>query len=1312
MILLKTLVTILVWFEFISSIYANEVIGCGGFIKSNTEINYKIIKVKLLTKEGIVKYTTEASPVNGYYMIPVYTKGEYILQVNPPLGWSFEPNEIPVNVDGETDACSKNEDINFFFKGFGLSGKVVTNGDIRMNGPAGVKLNLISNNKVIDTKFSAADGTYYFSNAMPGAYQIEAEHETIQFLTKKVSVVLSKENWSSKDNIVVSGYKLEGLVKTFGGTPVPNVFVYLHFNDNSHAKIDTKKFGCDSSSRSDLRICHIKTDATGKFSFSNIAYGKYKLTASLEMENALFKFSMKPESINADLTKHQDVVLSDTFKLEKVTVVSQALLKQNGKPIENGQVYINGEKLSKDIGRDGKFEMTLVSGKYKIQVKSNNVYFAEHSFNLDLSNFDTTKDQYSELRGLKTFVANSFDVCGQVSVIKDQNINNLYKSIKINAYMASNMKLVRSMNLEKNLQYCMVLNTDTSYVVKAELTDQKLAKILKLVPFEKKITVSDKPIMNVNFGQLEAKLDGKLVLLPNPNQPLLNDLVITIKSEDSNQAWSKDIAVKCEVSGSELVCKFSLKNLLFGDYLISTNYDDLFCWKEQKTLSIDSENQAYTLTQLGFVFNYELSHKNALLKVNDLTREIKSRSDLKGYLCLPQAKDYQLVIESCHKYTEAAADYDKIQLSQSLFKRNANTIVLKATRVQVDFEVIFNDDSPQNIKSEDLYVEAVGQDQKVEKISFKLEKNSQTQLVFSGRGWFKPNQKMRFTAKSNKILFEESLKSLRINEDNCDLNKVNFQAKLGIFIIGTVNPNNLENIALTLSSTSDEKEVLDKTLIKNTFKLGPLKAPYTLYDVELIKSGYLFTKKLIPSKSSDTVEYVFNAEKLGQLKVDVVDKKLGVQLENVLLSLSSENRQFRQNHKTDSNGETSFENLKPGLYYLIVMMQEYEFQPNSHPIRISDGDHTSIKINAERTAYSCIGKVTSINGQSENGIVIEAVGIYNTANADANNCAQSQESDTVEDGFYRIYNLKPMCEYTLSLKNLGKEFKSRVIPESYGFTVGESNVADKDFVLVDPIEKIDVTVSVSLNKGLKNPLTNAMNYYVKVKLFKMDQPDSVIQTQMGTANSVQYFNQLPRNSKQQYSVQISLLASSTVYNFGSLTQQQQMQLNQLPVIESMELGFISDSAHKHLSAKFDFTKKNTDFFDQDHGKEQYQNFYMTLPLFIVIVGILLNSKSVQKQIASFRGYVEQRGGIVKAAQYSFHPPQLQNMPKSPRTKSQRSKKQITTDSSANESDIDRSSRYATRQQTNEIDNYDIINNEDVMDMQLTSGRKQRVKKVD
>ena len=158
MIIFNLLVSIVVLNQLVDLVTSNEVIGCGGYVRSNTEINFKIIKVKLLTKDGIVKYTTESSPINGYYMIPIYTKGEYILQVNPPPGWSFDPTEVPINIDGKSDPCTKNEDINFNFKGFGLSGKVVTFGDLKSNGPSGVTLDLISNGKVIDTTTSGADG--------------------------------------------------------------------------------------------------------------------------------------------------------------------------------------------------------------------------------------------------------------------------------------------------------------------------------------------------------------------------------------------------------------------------------------------------------------------------------------------------------------------------------------------------------------------------------------------------------------------------------------------------------------------------------------------------------------------------------------------------------------------------------------------------------------------------------------------------------------------------------------------------------------------------------------------------------------------------------------------------------------------------------------------------------------------------------------------------------------------------------------------------------------------------------------------------
>ena len=61
------------------------------------------------------------------YMIPVYDRGEYLLKLLPPSGWSFEPTQIELNIDGETDPCTLNQDLNFVFKGFGLAGRVRVN---------------------------------------------------------------------------------------------------------------------------------------------------------------------------------------------------------------------------------------------------------------------------------------------------------------------------------------------------------------------------------------------------------------------------------------------------------------------------------------------------------------------------------------------------------------------------------------------------------------------------------------------------------------------------------------------------------------------------------------------------------------------------------------------------------------------------------------------------------------------------------------------------------------------------------------------------------------------------------------------------------------------------------------------------------------------------------------------------------------------------------------------------------------------------------------------------------------------------------
>lgn len=80
------------------------------------------------TKEGSLKEKTECAPTNGYYFLPLYEKGEYVLKVHPPAGWSFEPSEVQLDIDGETDKCSIGQDVNFSFNGFGITGKVITAG--------------------------------------------------------------------------------------------------------------------------------------------------------------------------------------------------------------------------------------------------------------------------------------------------------------------------------------------------------------------------------------------------------------------------------------------------------------------------------------------------------------------------------------------------------------------------------------------------------------------------------------------------------------------------------------------------------------------------------------------------------------------------------------------------------------------------------------------------------------------------------------------------------------------------------------------------------------------------------------------------------------------------------------------------------------------------------------------------------------------------------------------------------------------------------------------------------------------------------
>ncbi|KAK6053472.1 hypothetical protein COOONC_09022 [Cooperia oncophora] len=108
--------TAILWLVLVASVSA-DIYSCGGFVKSSVPIDYSKVQVKLLTPEGHLKHEEECNPRNGYYMIPVYNKGQYSLKVSAPEGWYFEPETVDFKLDGVNDPCTKNEDINFSLTG-------------------------------------------------------------------------------------------------------------------------------------------------------------------------------------------------------------------------------------------------------------------------------------------------------------------------------------------------------------------------------------------------------------------------------------------------------------------------------------------------------------------------------------------------------------------------------------------------------------------------------------------------------------------------------------------------------------------------------------------------------------------------------------------------------------------------------------------------------------------------------------------------------------------------------------------------------------------------------------------------------------------------------------------------------------------------------------------------------------------------------------------------------------------------------------------------------------------------------------------
>ncbi|XP_053408059.1 nodal modulator 3-like [Mercenaria mercenaria] len=380
---------------------------------------------------------------------------------------------------------------------------------------------------------------------------------------------------------------------------------------------------------------------------------------------------------------------------------------------------------------------------------------------------------------------------------------------------------------------------------------------------------------------------------------------------------------------------------------------------------------------------------------------------------------------------------------------------------------------------------------------------------------------------------------------------IKFSGERGLFIIGHVYPP-LADVTITVYDSGDKvAAVTALTSEKGDFKIGPLHKGFD-YMVKAEKDGYVLEK-------DEEEMAVFRARKLSRTDVKIIDE-VDQPLSEVLLSLSG-GKQYRSNNLTHDDGTMVFMNLSPGQYFLRPMMKEYKFEPVSQMLEVLEGTTVEVSIRGVRIAYSCYGQVTSLNGEPEPGVFVEALGL--------DDCSMYQEeSKTETNGNYRIRGLQPKCKYEIRLKigDMNKHIE-RAAPKSRIVVVEKSDFIGVNIIAFRRMNQMDISGNVVTESEFLPTL--------KVRLYKEDNPGVPMFTAPLGVVSFFYLPSLQMDDSI-YTVRVESSLSKNTHEFIQ-----------------PEVEIRANISYKHITFRFEPKRKSVE-------QELSQSSVLVLPLTILI----------------------------------------------------------------------------------------------------------------
>uniref|UniRef100_A0A5B7C2M8 Putative nodal modulator 1 n=1 Tax=Davidia involucrata TaxID=16924 RepID=A0A5B7C2M8_DAVIN len=1015
---------------------ADLIQGCGGFVEassaliksrklSDAKLDYSHITVELRTLDGLVKDRTQCAP-NGYYFIPVYDKGSFVIKIKGPEGWSWDPDQVPVVVDHT--GCNANEDINFRFTGFTISGRVIgaVGGEScsqKNGGPSNVKVELLSpKGDLISSVLTSSAGSYLFANIIPGKYKLHASRSDLNIEVRgSTEVELGFGNGIVDDIFFVPGYDIRGYVVA-QGNPILGVHMYLYSADV--LEVDCPQ-GSGNAPRQTKALCHAVSDADGMFTFKSIPCGVYELIPYYKGENAVFDVSPAFVSVSVG---HDHANVVQKFQVTGFSVGGR-IVDGNGAGVDGVKIIVDGHERS-ITDKEGYYKLDQVtSDRYTIEAKKEHYKFDKLENFLVLPNMASIVD----------IKAVSYDVCGMV-----QMVSSGYKAKVALTHGPENVK-PQVKQTDESGNFCFEVPPGEYRLSAFAATPESAPGLMFLPPYIDVIVNS--PLLNVGFHQAQVNVLGSVVCKEKCGSSVS---VALVRLGGKTKEERKIVSLTDESS------EFEFPNVLPGKYRVEVKYnslgdisgEDKWCW-EKSFVDVDvgtDDLKGILFVQKGYWVNVISTHDvDAYVIQQDgshVNLKIKKGSQ---HICVESPGMHELhFVNSCIFFGSSSMKIDT---------SNPSTIYLKGEKYLLRGQIHVESSSlngveelPENILVEMLNNEGTVVDGTNARLIAR-ENDQSGAAVYEYSVWANPGEKLAFVPRDSrnsgekKILFYPRQHHVSVSHNGCQASIPPFSGRLGLYIEGSVSPP-LSGVYIRIIAVGDSHNAplkkgdlaLETTTGTDGFFVGgPLYDDIT-YSIEASKPGY-HVKPDGP--------HSFSCQKLSQISVRIYSKEDVKELfPSVLLSLSGEDG-YRNNSVTGAGGIFLFENLFPGSFYLRPLLKEYSFSPPAQAIELGSGESREVIFQATRVAYSAMGMVTLLSGQPKEGVSVEArsesKGFY-------------EETITDSSGNYRLRGLLPDTIYIIRVAKKGDLDSTtieRASPESVAVQVGSEDIRGLDFLVFE-----------------------------------------------------------------------------------------------------------------------------------------------------------------------------------------------------------------------------------------------------------------------